>query len=57
MIDALLEIATKLAPGVLSELVHLARLALAGAHESELVTSAKKIAFLAQYKASYRRGT
>jgi hypothetical protein len=55
VIEALVEIATKLAPSVLSELVHLARLALARAPEDEIVASAKKLAVLAAFKASYRR--
>jgi hypothetical protein len=55
MIEALTEIARKLAPEVLSEFVHLARLALAGASSSEITNSANRIAVLTAYKASYRR--
>jgi hypothetical protein len=55
VIEALLEIARKLAPEVISEIVHYARLALAGATEAELTSSAKRMAVLLAYKASYRR--
>lgn len=54
MIEALTEIASKLAPDVLSALVHLARLALAGASKAEIVTQAERIATLAAYKKAYR---
>jgi hypothetical protein len=55
VIEALTEIATKLAPEVLSSLVHLARLALAGASKAEIVTEAERLATLAAFKRSYRR--
>lgn len=54
MNDALTEIASKLAPEVLSELVHLARLALAGAPKSEIVLHAERMAMLAAYKRALR---
>lgn len=55
VIEALAEIARKLAPEVLSELVHLARLALGGASRAEILSSAERLAVLTAYKSSYRR--
>lgn len=56
MIEALAEIAAKLAPEILSSLVALARLALAGASKDEIVAEATRMAELAAYKRAYRRG-
>ena len=56
MIEALTEIASKLPPEILSSLVALARLALGGATKAEIVTEAERMAELAAYKRSYRRG-
>ncbi len=57
MIEALAEIAAKLAPEVLKELVVLARLALGGSTQSEISNQATRFATLAAYKRSYRRGS
>ena len=56
VIEALTEIASKLPPEILSSLVALARLALGGATKAEIVTEAERMAELAAYKRSYRRG-
>lgn len=55
VIEALTEIATKLAPEVLSSLVRLARLALGGADQAEIVTEAERLAVLVAYRRMYRR--
>ncbi len=55
MIEALTDIATKLAPEVLRELVLLARMALGGSPKAEIVSQAERFATLAIYKQSYRR--
>jgi hypothetical protein len=55
VIEALTELASKLAPEVLSSLVSLARLALSGAPKAEIVSEAERLATLAAYKHSYRR--
>lgn len=54
MIEALKEIAEKLAPEVLRELVVLARMAIGGSSKAEMVTQAERFAVLAAYKQSYR---
>lgn len=55
MIEALIEVARKLAPAALSELVHLVRLALEGAPQDDVIASAKRLTYLQAFKASYRR--
>lgn len=53
MIEALAEIASKLAPEVLSSLVHLARLALRGASRDQIVNEAERLAARAAYRKMY----
>ena len=53
MIEALAEIARKLAPEVLSSLVHLARLALAGGSREEIATEAERLYVRAAYRKMY----
>jgi hypothetical protein len=55
VIEALIEVARKLVPAALSELVHLARLALEGAPQDDLIASVKRLSYLQAFKASYRR--
>jgi hypothetical protein len=53
VIEALAEIARKLAPEVLSSLVHLARLALAGAPRDQIVAEAERLAVRSAYRKMY----
>ena len=53
MIEALIEIGRKLAPEVLSSLVRLARLALAGAPKDQIVAEAERLATRAAYRKMY----
>jgi hypothetical protein len=53
VIEALTEIAKKLAPEVLSSLVHLARLALAGGSREDIVAEAERLAVRSAYRKIY----
>jgi hypothetical protein len=53
VIEALAEIARKLSPAVLSSIVHLARLALAGASQAEIVSEAERLAVRVAYRKMY----
>jgi hypothetical protein len=56
MMSVLVNLAKDLLPEALVALISLARAAVNGAGEDELLAAAKRLAFYTTYRAAYRRG-